>query len=84
MPDEIDRKLIDKRVVSRYLRKGRLDEKELERQLRALPDLAEQAVPVVSRLDDDLDDEEEEELPEEPPAAAPVATAAPQGEPPAS
>ncbi len=52
MPDDLDRKLIDKRVAQRYLKKGRLDEKEYDRYLKSLPDLAEQAVPVESDLDD--------------------------------
>ncbi len=71
MPDEIDRKLVDKRVVQRYLKKGRLDDKEYERHLKALPDLAEQAIPIEAALDsealDDLDDEADEAAPEAPP-----------------
>ncbi len=51
MPDEIDRKLVDKRVVQRYVKKGRLDEKDYEKLLKGLPDLADQAVPVESDLD---------------------------------
>ena len=61
MPDEIDRKLIDKRVVQRYLEKGRLDDKEYEKYMKSLPDLAEQAVPIESAFDGDLDDEPEDE-----------------------
>jgi hypothetical protein len=58
MPDDLDRKLVDKRVAQRYLRKGRLDEKEFERYLKALPDLADRAVPIESNLDsEDFDDE---------------------------
>ena len=60
MPDDIERKLVDKRVVSRYLKKGRLDEKDYEKHLKSLPDLAEQAVPIESALDDDFEDEVEE------------------------
>ena len=74
MPDDIDRKLLDKRVAQGYIKKGRLDEKEWEKHLKSLPDLAAQAVPVESDLDDDdLDDlDDEEELDEvEPQAAAP-------------
>ena len=60
MADEIDRKLLDKRVAQRYVRKGLLDEKEWEKHLKSLPDVAAQAVPVESDLDqDDLDDEDE-------------------------
>ncbi len=68
MADEIERKLIDKRVAQRYLRKGRVDEKEYDRYLKSLPDLADQAVPVESDLDqdgDDLEDEGDAEGPKE-------------------
>ena len=61
MPDDIDRKLVDKRVVERYLERGRLDEKEYEKHLKSLPDLADRAVPVESNLDDDFDDDFEGE-----------------------
>jgi hypothetical protein len=65
MPDETDRKLVDKRVAQRYLKKGRLDEKDYDRYLKSLPDVSELAVPVESNLDaDELDDEEDDEAPE--------------------
>jgi hypothetical protein len=65
MADEIDRKLLDKRVAHRYLKKGRLDEKEYEKHLKSLPDLADQAIPIESDLDGiDLDDEDEDEADE--------------------
>ena len=54
---DIETKLLDKRVSSRYLKKGKLDEKEYERLQKALPDLADQAVPVESEFEDDLDEE---------------------------
>jgi hypothetical protein len=60
MPDEIERKLIDKRVAHRYIKKGRLDEKEYEKHLKSLPDLADRAVPIESDLDEDFDDEVDE------------------------
>ncbi len=70
MPDDTDRKLLDKRVAQRYIKRGRLDEKDWEKHLKGLPDLAGQAVPVESDIDDDdLDDDEE--LDEAPLAAAP-------------
>jgi len=72
MPDDTERKLLDKRVAQRYIKKGRLDEKEWEKHLKTLPDLAAQAVPVESDLDDDdLDDLDDDELDESPQAAAP-------------
>ena len=72
MSDDIDRKLLDKRVAQGYIKKGRLDEKEWEKHLKSLPDLAAQAVPVESDLDDDdLDDlDDEGELDEVAPQAA--------------
>ncbi len=72
MPDNTDPKLFDKRVAQRYVRKGLLDEKEWEKHLKSLPDLAGQAMPVESDLDDEDDDLEAE--------AAPAPTGeAPQG-----
>jgi len=61
MPDEIERKLLDKRVAHRYVKKGRLDEKEYEKHLKSLPDLTDQAVPIESDLDDDFEDETDED-----------------------
>ncbi len=54
--DDIDRKLVDKRVAQRYVKKGRLDEKDYDRYMKSLPDLSAQAVPMESDLDDDFDD----------------------------
>jgi hypothetical protein len=51
MPDTIDNKIIDKRVARRYVRKGVLDEKDFEKYLKALPDVADQAVPVESEVE---------------------------------
>lgn len=56
MSETIETKHLDKRVASRYLRKGKLDEKDYERHLKSLPDLAELAVPVESEFED-LDEE---------------------------
>jgi hypothetical protein len=81
MPDNTDPKFFDKRVAQRYQRKGLLDEKEWEKHLKSLPDLAGQAMPVESDLDEDLDDEDDDLEPEAAPqAAAPAPTGeAPQG-----
>ncbi|BDG09768.1 hypothetical protein [Anaeromyxobacter paludicola] len=58
---EYENKLVDKRVVARYIKKGVVDEKDYEQLLKKLPDLADQAVPVEAAMDlDDFDDEEEE------------------------
>ena len=51
MPDTFDNKIIDKRVARRYVRKGLLDEKDFEKYLKALPDVADQAVPVESEVE---------------------------------
>ncbi len=40
---EIDPRHLDRRVVERYLKKGLLDEKEYQKYLKSLPDLAETA-----------------------------------------
>ncbi len=57
MAETVDAKLYDKRVVQRYVRKGRVDEKEYERHLKSLPDLEDQAVPVESEFEDTALDE---------------------------
>ncbi|HYS79973.1 MAG TPA: hypothetical protein VEM76_04655 [Anaeromyxobacteraceae bacterium] len=82
MSDDIDRKLLDKRVAQGYIKKGRLDEKEWEKHLKGLPDLAAQAVPVESDLDDDdLDDlDDEGELDEVAPQAAAPSSPGPGNE----
>ncbi len=72
MADTIETKLVDKRVAHRYLRKGTLDEKEWEKHLKALPDLADQALTVEASMEgDDFDDELEED------EAAPAGTPQP-------
>lgn len=58
MAETFENRTVDKRVVHRYLRKGIVDEKEWERHLKALPDVAEQAVPVEASIEgEDLDDD---------------------------
>jgi hypothetical protein len=62
MTEAFDNKVVDQRVVKRYLRKGIVDEKEFTAYLKALPDLADQALSVESAMDgeltDDADDDE--------------------------
>ena len=64
MADPIDNKLVDKRVAHRYVRKGVVEEKDYEKYVKSLPDLADQAVPIEASMDsddlDDLDDVDEE------------------------
>jgi len=62
MADPIENKLVDKRVVHRYLRKNLVEEKDYEKYLKALPDLADQASAVEAVMDgDDLDDDLDED-----------------------
>lgn len=69
MADSNETKLIDKRVAHRYVRKGILDEKEWEKHIKTLPDLADKALPLEALMEgDDLDDDFDDE-PEEPEAA---------------
>jgi hypothetical protein len=51
MADSIENKLVDRRVVQRYVQKGLLDEKAYEQYLKKLPDVSEQAVPVESEIE---------------------------------
>lgn len=59
---EIENKLVDRRTAHRYLRKGVLDEKDYDRYLKSLPDVAEQALPVEAAMEgeDDLEDDDDE------------------------
>jgi hypothetical protein len=60
MAETFETKQIDKRVVTRYLRKGIVDEREYAAFLKALPDLEADAVPVDAALDGDyLEDDAE-------------------------
>jgi hypothetical protein len=57
MAETYEIKLIDRRVVKRYVRKGVVDEKEYAAHLKALPDLESQALSVESAMDGELDDD---------------------------
>jgi hypothetical protein len=59
MAETFETKLIDRRVVKRYVRKGIVDEKDYAAWLKALPDLADQALPVESAMDGELTDDDE-------------------------
>ena len=56
----IDPKYADKRTVERYIQLGLVDEKEWEKHLKALPDLAESAAKVEATLDDDDYDDDDD------------------------
>jgi type II secretory pathway component PulK len=62
MTETFDNKVVDQRVVKRYLRKGIVDEKEYAAFLKALPDLEDQALSVDAAMDgeptDGVDDAE--------------------------
>ncbi len=61
MAETFETRLIDRRVVKRYVRKGSIDEKEYAALLKALPDLADQAMPVESAMDTELDGDSDDE-----------------------
>ncbi len=51
MTDPIDPRMLDKRVAHRFIKKGQLPEKEFEKHLKSLPDLAEKAAPVEATIE---------------------------------
>ncbi|MGC4122732.1 MAG: hypothetical protein QM765_50805 [Myxococcales bacterium] len=51
MTDSIDPKMLDKRVAHRFIKKGLLAEKEFDKHLKSLPDLAEKAAPVEATIE---------------------------------
>ena len=55
----IEPKYADKRTVERYIHLGIVDEKEYDKYVKSLPDLAENALKVESVMDDDDDDYED-------------------------
>jgi hypothetical protein len=61
MADQLENKTVDKRVAHRYVKKGIVDEKDFERHVKGLPDLADRAAPVEASIEgDDLDDDDDE------------------------
>jgi hypothetical protein len=62
MADSPENKHVDKRVAQRYLRKGIVDEKDWEKHVRTLPDLADRALPIEAAMEgmevdeDDIED----------------------------
>jgi hypothetical protein len=55
MAEDIDLKEVDRRLVARMVRKGDVSEREVEKALKQLPDVAEKAAPVDTKLDTDED-----------------------------
>lgn len=50
---------VDKRILERLVRQGKMDERVWEKHLKTLPDVSEKCQPVESVMDDDIDDEVE-------------------------
>lgn len=61
MTETFDDKVVDQRVVKRYVRKGIVDEKDYAAYLKALPDLADQALPVEAAMEGELNDDADDE-----------------------
>jgi hypothetical protein len=55
MAEEIDLKEVDRRLVARMVRKGDVSEREVEKALKQLRDVADKAAPVDTKLDADED-----------------------------
>jgi hypothetical protein len=51
MADQLENKTVDKRVVHRYLRKGIIEDRDWEKHVKGLPDLADQAAPVEASIE---------------------------------
>ncbi len=51
MADTTDTRLLDKRTVQRTIKKGLLGEKDYERHLKGLPDLADQAATIEATIE---------------------------------
>jgi hypothetical protein len=56
MADEIDLKDVDRRLVARMIRRGEVSEREVEKALKHLPDAADKATPVDTKLGPDDED----------------------------
>jgi hypothetical protein len=59
MADQFENKQIDKRVVHRYLRKGIVDDKDYDKHVKSLPDLADQAMPIEASIEGEALDEDD-------------------------
>ncbi|MCY1031245.1 hypothetical protein OV207_07235 [Corallococcus sp. BB11-1] len=68
MADGINPKHLDKRTTERYQRGDLAVEEAVKKHLEELPDVADKAVPIDTRMDgevDDLDDDEDDDLDDE-------------------
>ncbi len=57
MADQLENRLVDKRVAHRYVKKNVVDEKDYDKYLKSLPDLADQAVAIEAAMEGEPDDE---------------------------
>jgi hypothetical protein len=60
MADQFENRQIDKRVVHRYLRKGIVEEREYDKLVKSLPDLADQAMPIEASFEAEGEDDDGE------------------------
>jgi hypothetical protein len=60
MADQFENRHIDKRVAHRYLKKAVIDEKDFERHIKSLPDLADQAVAIEAAMEGEPDEDADE------------------------
>jgi hypothetical protein len=56
MADQLENRHVDKRVAHRYLKKAVIDEKDYERHIKSLPDLADQAVAIEAAMEGEPDE----------------------------
>jgi hypothetical protein len=61
MSDTLSARHQDKRTIERHLRAGAVDEKNWEKHLKSLPDVADKAAPVDSVLSPTDDEDEDDE-----------------------
>ena len=61
MADQIENRYVDKRVAQRYVKKNVLEEKDWDKHLKSLPDLADQAIAIEAAMEGEPDDEGDEE-----------------------
>ncbi len=57
MADQFENRHVDKRVAHRYLRKNVIEEKDYDRYMKSLPDLADQAVAIEAAMEGEPEDE---------------------------
>ena len=58
---DLENRYIDKRVAHRYVKKDVVEEKDWEKHIKSLPDLADQAMAIESAMEGEPDDEGDDE-----------------------